>query len=109
MSALAAGMITTAELIGILKGVGISVSILGAGAFLVKGVKVVASELERMAKEKRKCLRCNSCTGYQYNIVSSIEKLGNVWASTFMGAKKDKEVAFRNCICGHHINYHQGH
>jgi len=54
MSALAAGMITTAELIGILKGVGISVSILGAGAFLVKGVKVVASELERMAKEKKK-------------------------------------------------------
>ena len=109
MSALAAGMITTAELIGILKAAGISVAIIGAGQFLLRGIKVMDKELEKAAKETRKCLKCTGCTGYRPNLVSAGQKLVNDIGSNFFGAPKDTSVAYRACMCGHHINYHSGH
>ncbi len=108
MSALAAGMITTGELVSFLQASGIAVSIAGVGVFIVNGVKVLADELERCAKEVRPCIKCNHCDGFKYNIVSAGEKIANI-ASTFFGGEKDDSVAFRNCMCGHHINFHRGH
>ena len=70
MSALAAGMITTAELIGILKAAGISVVTLGIGSYLLRGIKVDA-ELDKAAKETRKCLKCTGCTSFRPNLVSA--------------------------------------
>lgn len=108
MSALAAGMITTGELIGILQAAGISVTVAGVGAFIVRGVKVLAEELERMAKEIKPCLRCNHCTGFRPNLISAVEKGANVVAQ-FFGAQRNDNVAFRACLCGCHVNFHRGH
>ena len=109
MSALAAGMITTGELIAILESAGIAVVALGIGQFLLRGIKVCDAELEKAAKETRKCLKCTGCTGFRPNLISAGQKLANDIGSNFFGAFKDPSVAYRACMCGHHINYHSGH
>ena len=53
MTALAAGMITTGELISILEAARITVTVIGIGAYIVRGVKVLNEGLEEMAKETR--------------------------------------------------------
>ena len=62
-------MITTSELIGILKAAGISVVILGIGSYLLRGIKVADAELEKAAKETRKCLKCTGCTGFRWLVL----------------------------------------
>ena len=42
-------------------------------------------------------------------MVSAGQKLVNDIGSNFFGALKDDSVAYRACMCGHHINYHSGH
>ena len=109
MTALAAGMITTGELISILEAAGITVTVIGIGAYIVRGVKVLNEGLEEMAKETRPWLNCDHCTGYKPNLVSAGEKLLNVFGRCSLGVEKDEKVAFRACMCGCHINYHRGH
>ncbi len=69
-----------------------------------------------------KCRKCG-CTEYKWNPVSSVQKLASgISASVSAGGKifggqvsvsglplqdnKSDQTAYRNCLCGHHQNYH---
>jgi hypothetical protein len=69
-----------------------------------------------------KCHKC-ACTEYRWNLVSSAQKLfSGSNASVSADGKilsgqasisglplqdnKSDQTAYRNCLCGHHINYH---
>ncbi len=69
-----------------------------------------------------KCRKCG-CTGYSWNPVSSVQKfVSGSNASVSASGKgisgqasisglplqdnKSDQTAYRNCMCGHHKNYH---
>jgi hypothetical protein len=69
-----------------------------------------------------KCRKCG-CTAYQWNPVSAAQKLfsgsqvsvsGNVKSVNAQANasglplqdNKSDQTAYRNCMCGHHANYH---
>jgi len=61
-----------------------------------------------------KCAKCG-CSGFFWNPVSAAQKAvsgtsGNVKGVQFQGMpyqdNKSDQVAYMNCTCGHHKNYH---
>lgn len=65
-----------------------------------------------------KCKKCG-CTGFFWNPVSAVQKLASGTTGTYssdgntvnyqtMASQDNKsdQVAYKNCTCGHHYNYH---
>ncbi len=65
-----------------------------------------------------KCKKCG-CTGFMWNPVSALQKFnsGSTTTNTQDGTvkttqsmpnqdNKSDQTAYRNCLCGHHYNYH---
>lgn len=65
-----------------------------------------------------KCKKCG-CTGFFWNPVSAAQKLASGTTASYSnnGAtvnyqtmpnqdNKSDQVAYKNCTCGHHYNYH---
>lgn len=60
------------------------------------------------------CRKCG-CQSFRYNFVSATQKLFSGFSFSFGGVSgstipvqdnKSDQVAYRNCLCGHHFNYH---
>jgi hypothetical protein len=69
-----------------------------------------------------KCRKCG-CTKYEWNPVSAVQKVASGFQISVSGDgkvisgqisasglplqdNKSDQTAYRNCMCGHHVNYH---
>jgi hypothetical protein len=46
------------------------------------------------------CRKCG-CQKFRWDPLSAVKKLGDV-----LSQNDGNDEAFRNCLCGHHFNYH---
>ena len=101
--ALGAGcVITAAELVEILAGVGIVATVCAVGLYYDGKDHTLEDVKQDIAKMRGGCLKCG-CRNFVWNPVSALNKAVGIFQGSGYNAEVD---AYCNCTCGHHKNFH---